>query len=106
MNKLVRIMIKERLLKEDRTKNKKKIRLFVNKNNFLGSVPQELEQFKSAFILLVDKTTEIIAPSIIKSAFEPESFALSHYPCTSAEFSKLGIEEILPIVVESLAGIV
>ena len=51
IDKLVCIMIKERILKEDK-KNKKKIILFVNKNNLLGSIPQELETIQCSFYFL------------------------------------------------------
>jgi hypothetical protein len=62
--KLVDIMIEEGVLKDQRN-DKKSIRLFVNKNSLLASVPIELEQFKSAFISLFDKTNEkVIFPSI------------------------------------------
>ena len=62
--KLVNVMIKEGVLIEQKH-DKKSIRLFVNKNNLLASVPIELEQFKSALDALFDKTNEKITfPSI------------------------------------------
>jgi hypothetical protein len=70
--KLVGVMIKDRILKHQQDKkNSKKspLKLFVNKNNLLGSVNVELEQFYSSFIYLFDKTNEkIIFPLMFQNS--------------------------------------
>ena len=70
--KLAGLMIKEGILKhpEDRKNSKKSpLKLFVNKNNLLGSVNVELEQFYSSFISFFDRTNEkIIFPMFHNSS--------------------------------------
>jgi hypothetical protein len=71
--KLVKRMVDEGVLIEQKH-DMKSIRLLVNKNNLLASVPIELEQFKSAFATLFDKTNEKITfPSIFGTSSDTAS---------------------------------